>query len=238
MRTSAACVGCHETYASPAAAAAHSHHAKDSPGNNCLECHMPRVTYALVKAIRTHQVESPSVATCLRTGRPLACNQCHLDKTLAWSAEHLERWYGQPAPPLDADEAHVAASILWLLRGDATQRGLTAWTMGWDVARKTSGEDWLPLYLGALLPDTYPVVRLMAFRSLRTLHGFEDLPFDFTGSEADAGAAFNETVRRWMASPRRTTGPEILIRPDGTPMVSELQRLADERDQRVIELDE
>ena len=44
----------------------------------------------------------PSVQATLETGRPNACNLCHLDKTLAWTAEYLERWYRIPRPALDA----------------------------------------------------------------------------------------------------------------------------------------
>ena len=37
----------------------------------------------------------------LETGRPNACNLCHLDRTLAWTAKHLEGWYGFAPPELN-----------------------------------------------------------------------------------------------------------------------------------------
>ena len=40
----------------------------------------------------------------LATGRPNACNLCHLDKTLGWTAQYLEQWYGVTRPALDTDE--------------------------------------------------------------------------------------------------------------------------------------
>ena len=56
-------------------------------------------------------------------------------------------------------ERDVAAGVLWAVRGDAGQRALVAWHMGWGPAQEASGTDWLPLYLALLLDDPYPAVR-------------------------------------------------------------------------------
>src|SRR4029453_3531650 len=60
----------------------HTRHRADSSGSVCMNCHMPFTTYGLLKTVRTHQISSPSVKATLETGRPNACNLCHLDKTL------------------------------------------------------------------------------------------------------------------------------------------------------------
>ena len=52
---------------------------------------MPFTTYGLLKTIRSHQISNPSVQATLETGRPNACNLCHLDKTLEWTANALTR---------------------------------------------------------------------------------------------------------------------------------------------------
>ena len=57
---------------------------------------MPHITYGLLKAIRSHQIDSLNVQTSLATGRPNACNLCHLDQTLAWTAEHLGQLLNDP----------------------------------------------------------------------------------------------------------------------------------------------
>ena len=75
----------------PRDSAAHTRHRADSSGSSCYNCHMPFTTYGLLKTIRSHQISSPSVQSTLATGRPNACNLCHLDKTLAWTAQYLER---------------------------------------------------------------------------------------------------------------------------------------------------
>src|SRR6266850_510692 len=103
---------------------------------SCLSCHMPYTTYGLLKTIRSHQISSPSVQSSLGTARPNACNLCHLDKTLAWTADALSQWYATPTPALNGDDRGVAASLLWLLRGDAGQRAIVAQSMGWAPAQQ------------------------------------------------------------------------------------------------------
>jgi predicted CXXCH cytochrome family protein len=179
MNGDQACLQCHAKFAQDIPA--HTHHAAESSGSRCYNCHMPHTTYGLLKAIRSHTIASPTVASSLETGRPNACNQCHLDRTLAWTQEHLQAWYNTPPVELDDDEQHVSAMVLWLLRGDAGQRALAAWSMGWEDARQASGEAWLALYLAHLLDDPYAAVRFITERSLRRLPDFAELKYDFVG---------------------------------------------------------
>jgi hypothetical protein len=161
-----ACAPCHRV------ADGHSHHRAGSTGSACDNCHMPHTTYGLLKTIRSHQISSPSVQATVATGRPNACNLCHLDKTLGWTAGYLEQWYGVSRPSLGDDEASVAASVLWLLKGDAGQRAIVAQAMGWPPAQQASGSAWLAPYLALTQKDQYDAVRLIASRSLRTLPPF------------------------------------------------------------------
>ena len=82
---------------------------------------MPHTTCGLLTAIRSHEISSPSVDASLKTGRPNACNQCHLDKTLKWTAEHLREWHDIAIPEIPAEHNTIAASLVWLLKGDAGQ---------------------------------------------------------------------------------------------------------------------
>ena len=216
MRGNDACTQCHTAFQSRAAVMAHTHHGSESSGSNCYNCHMPHTTYGLLKAIRSHQVDSPSVEASLATGRPNACNQCHLDQTLAWTSDHLEQWYGIPAAHLDFYEREVAASVLWLLRGDAGQRALMAWSMGWDAARQVSGDDWMAPYLGQLLDDPYDAVRFIAARSLRQLPGFESFSYDFVGSTDQRRQAALDATEIWNdQTDRSSAGRAVLIEHDG-----------------------
>lgn len=200
MRGDAACLQCHERFASEVEA--HTHHARESQGSRCQNCHMPYTTYALLKAIRQHQIDVPTTAASVATGCANACNACHLDESLGWTARHLEEWYGQPRPALDTEQEQVAAALLWMAAGDAAQRALAAWYAGWAPAREASGGDWLVPPLGQLLDDPYPAVRYLAWRSLRQAAEFGDLDYDYVGPAAQRAAARDEVWRRWHARPR------------------------------------
>jgi len=162
---------------------------------------MTYTTYGLLKAIRSHQVDSPSVAASLATGRPNACNQCHLDKTLAWSAEHLATRYGQEIPEMNEVERGVPASLIWMLSGDAAQRGLIAWTMGWEPARQASDSRWMTPFLAQLLIDPYDAVRYNASEALFLQPGYGSFTYDFTAPEDARRAAFAQALEIWRSLP-------------------------------------
>lgn len=162
-----ACLQCHQELSDNISQ--HTHHAVQSEGSRCYNCHMPYTSYALFTAIRSHRVDSPSVANSIASGKPVACNQCHVDQSLGWTADTMEKWYGTTRPELDSDQRDVAASLLWLLRGDAVQRSLAAWSLGWEPARIASEEGWQIPFLAQLLDDPYSVTRFIAQRSLENL---------------------------------------------------------------------
>lgn len=166
-----ACLQCHESFAKDIEA--HTHHAPASSGSRCMNCHMPHTTYGLLKAIRSHTVSSPSVRESTEHGRPNACNQCHLDKSLGWTASQMSAWYDQTAPPLSEDQANVSATALWLMQGDAGQRALAAWTCDWPSAKQTGDTSWLKPYLVQLLIDPYDAVRFIAYRALGRPPGYD-----------------------------------------------------------------
>lgn len=177
----------------------HTEHRADSSGSLCMNCHMPYTTYGLLKTIRSHQISSPSVKATLETGRPNACNLCHLDKSLAWAAEYLERWYRIPKPALDADQQSVAASVLTLLKGDAGQRAIVAQSLGWAPAQQVSGSGWMAPYLALMQQDAYDAVRHIATRSRATLPPFrrDVLPRNRRELLLNADGTFDaETVNR------------------------------------------
>ena len=174
-----ACTQCHDTYAAPTALTAHTRHAAASSGSRCYNCHMPHTSYGLMKAMRSHRIDVPSASSTLQTGRPNACNLCHLDKSLGWTAEQLARWYGTPQPELTPDQAHVPSSLLQGVTGDAGQRALIAWTLGWEPAQRASRLDFAPALLGLLMDDPYDSVRFIAERSFRRLPGADLRGFDY-----------------------------------------------------------
>lgn len=233
-----ACTQCHAQFDAPAALAAHTHHAPESSGSRCLDCHMPYTTYGLMGAIRNHEVRPPSVAASLATGRPNACNQCHLDRTLAWTAEHLSAWYGLESPALGADERTVAASVLWTLTGDAGQRALMAWNFGWEPALAASGRDWRVPYLAELLTDPYHTVRFRAHRSLGAAPELAGLDYDYLAPEEERTRLAQAVRARWAAAALPGARPALLLGADGRELDGERARLLERRDNSDMVLQE
>ncbi len=233
--------GCLQCHAASDYGPLHTHHVAESSGSRCYNCHMPHTTYGLLKAIRSHKITSPSVLDDIETGRPNACNLCHLDKTLAWSADHLNDWYGLEKPDLDEDQKTIAGSLLTLLRGDAGQRALLAWNMSWQPAIEVSGADWQAPFLACLFQDPYDAVRFIAYESLQRLPGFADFPFDFVAAEGDRLLARDQAIQLWLAGRVRNPGrygPELLIDASRGLQVGLVNRLLNERDNRAVNLAE
>lgn len=230
-----ACYQCHQSYRDRLAK--HTHHPAESAGSVCYNCHMPHTTYGLFKGIRSHQISSPSAAATLTTGRPNACNLCHLDQSLGWTAENLTHWYDQPPVELDEDNRQVAAGIVWLLRGDAVERALAAYAAGSPEARQASGDDWSPPFLAALLEDDYSAVRLVAWRALRRLR--RPIDYDFIGPPEQRAAARRRVIDEWRAAhPSRAENRRVLIGSNGELDQAALDELLSRRDDEPITIQE
>ncbi|MFQ5696776.1 MAG: multiheme c-type cytochrome [Myxococcota bacterium] len=234
-RTGRACLACHARFADARARARHSHHPAPSPGSACTHCHMPFTSFGLHKATRSHRVSSPTVQESVDLGRPNACNLCHLDRSLSWTARWLEQWYGTAPPPLAERDRQVAASIVWALSGEAGQRGIATWAMGWRPAQQASGRDWMPPILAQGLVDPYDVDRSVAFHSLRQIPGYAGLRYDFAGPVPAREDAARAVLRRWSADPKRhSVGSRLLIDPEGRFDHAAAAQLVRDRDERPI----
>ncbi len=241
MRTDAACLGCHPDLTSPEAQRAHSHHAPESAGSRCQACHMPLAAFGLHKATRSHHIAIPTANETAEMGRPNACNLCHLDRTLAWTAERLEEWYGMPPPELSVPERRIATGVWWVLAGDANQRALAGWHMGHAPAQRASGTDWMVPYLAHLLRDPYEPNRAVALHALRTLPGFETRDVEYVAQWPEGvDAEALEIQRAWIARTQRNhrARPELLMRANGVFDVQAAREVSRHRDRRPIFLAE
>jgi len=196
MQTDAGCVQCHEKIG--AAVAAHTHHKADSIGSRCYNCHMPYTVYGLLKGIRNHRIDSPHVTG--RSGgneRPNACNLCHVDRSLRWTAEKLNAWYRQPMPAgLAADG--TPAAIEWLLSGDAVLRAIAAWQFGWQGAQQAAHVDDAVPYLAAALEDPYAAVRYVAGHALARINPANQ--FDYLAPLDERARAAQVIMQRWLSA--------------------------------------
>ena len=238
MDDNTACTQCHQEFTVDVSA--HTNHAVNSSGSSCYNCHMPYTSYGLLRSIRSHTVTTPSIQESVEVGRPNACNLCHLDQTLEWSGEHLRDWYDLPMPPLKDDERNVAASILWLLTGDAGQRAITASSYGWEPAQTASGTTWMIPYLGELLGDPYAAVRYIAADSMRSLPGYEGLNYDFVATREERFEHALDALTTWRNSTQsgNRRDPQLLFNEDGSLDTAKMRQFFSLRNTRPLFLRE
>jgi len=74
---------------------------KPSDGALCVKCHMPEQAYMRIDERADHSLRIPRPDLSEITGSPNACNNagCHADKSVAWSVENYEKWYGLARKP-------------------------------------------------------------------------------------------------------------------------------------------
>ena len=238
METNEACLKCHDDFRDNLTA--HTHHAADSTGSLCYNCHMPHTTYGLLSGIRSHQIDSPSVEAHLKTGRPNACNLCHLNQTLEWSSSHLTKWYDHRQPKLDNDDKSISAMLKMLLKGDAGQRAIAAWNMGWEPARKASGGNWQAPWLIRTMNDPYAAVRYIAHKALMADPAFAGTPFDYTAPLAKRATQIDAISERRADAGLLGQAPhaQLLLDAQGKPLEDVADRLTRQRDNRPITLQE
>ena len=86
------CARCHT--AARFDTAEHHFHEPGASGSHCVDCHMPPRNYMVVDPRHDHSLRIPRPDLSVELGTPNACNDCHRDKTAAWAADTVARWYG------------------------------------------------------------------------------------------------------------------------------------------------
>jgi hypothetical protein len=133
-----------------------------------------------------------------------------------------------------------SAALLWILKGNAAQRAITAWHFGWQPAQAAAGSEWLAPFLAQTLNDPYGVVRYISARSLRSLPGFESFQFDFLGAESERIAKQNLVIQQWRT--RRKAGGAVrtgtLLDSEGNFMEPAVHAFISERDDRSVTIKE
>lgn len=232
----APCRGCHaETLARDPN---HTRHRADSPGSSCVNCHMPFTTYALFKGIRSHRIDSPSAAPSARGERPNACNLCHVDKTLAWTATKLRELYGAELVPVSEAERTTSQTLLDLLAGDAAERAIAAFALGRDEARRAAGSAFQAPFLAELLDDPYAAVRRVAGHALARFPEGRGLDYDYLAPREARLERRALVLTRFRTGNRKRAAPELLLDEDGTPDEARVRALLDRRDDRPIFISE
>ena len=159
---------------------AHSHHAADSTGNRCVECHMPTTPYMQRDPRHDHGFLRPDPLLTQELGIPNACTRCHQDKTTDWEIEAANRWYGAKMESRQRQRARVVAAAQGgapgageLLVGLIQTEDIPAWkaTLLLLGAPYAGAEPHLVEAARAALSDADPLVRSAAIQVLAPLAG-------------------------------------------------------------------
>ncbi len=201
----AVCLKCHDRYRGADARAGHTRHPPGTPGDRCLNCHMPRINEGIQDVVRTHMIYSPTRADMIEANHPNACNLCHPDRSIDWTLTHLKGWYGR-----SYDGAKLAASYAdrtspvaagWLASGNEAVRLVAA-----DALARSGDVRHAPA-VAAAMDDPYLVNRQFAARGLERLTGVRpaELGYRFYMTQTERGgplAAVRAAVARHSGRPR------------------------------------
>ena len=236
MEGDRACLQCHQEMEQDLSR--HTHHRAESSGSRCYNCHMPHTSYAPAEGD-----SQPPHRLAQRGGQARG----RAVPTPATNATSINRSAGPPIISangtvatrkwkLPGDEA-AAASIVWLLKGNALERSLAAWTMGWRPALEASGDDWQAPYLIHLLDDPYPPVRYIAARSLKRLSGYSQLNYGFARPVNELTGVKRRLLDEWKSRPPPRVDERLLLGADGIDWARFLE-MAKQRDDTPISVQE
>ncbi len=176
----ALCMQCHEKpslefpMAKPIDPATHSFHKPTTAGDLCTDCHMPQTVYMARHWRHDHGFTIPDPLLTKQFNIPNACNRCHQDKTVDWSMEYCEKWYG------DKMNRHTRTRAQWVAQGRAgttnaqanlitmiEQEDIPLWrAVAAGLLKFWAGETNVAAALVKCALDQSPLVRSVAAQSL------------------------------------------------------------------------
>jgi len=180
----ALCSSCHQALRKAEARRAHTHHAADSAGSHCLNCHMPKKNLGLAYELtRYHRIGSPTDRERVEGDRPLECALCHTDKSVDELVSTMERlWHKRydrnALRRLYGQDLRVNALEATLRYGKPHEQGTAV-----AVAGRERRRDLLPLVSEQLAND-YPLVRYFARHAIEQITQAA-LPIDMNQAGAD-----------------------------------------------------
>ncbi len=151
-----ACLPCHAERVKNAPA--HTHHKRDSAGNQCVSCHMPTTEFARMRR-SDHSMRPPTPATTLAFQSPNACNLCHTNHDAAWADKLVREWH-----PRDYQKPVLerAALIAAARKGDWTKLpALLAYLAG-PNREEIQTVSLVRLLAGCPNEEKWPVLRKLA----------------------------------------------------------------------------
>ena len=141
----------------------------------------------------------------------------------------------------------MAASLVWLLQGNAVQRTLAAWHMSWEPTFETSATDWRLPFMIQLLNDNYAATRYVTWQSLMKLPEYQVLQegeaiYEFVSPAPERVAIQQALMDNWSRKmgDLPISNPQLLFRPNANSQLDSdtLLRLIQNRDNTSILMSE
>jgi predicted CXXCH cytochrome family protein len=192
------CASCHKDLQTDTARQAHTHHAPDSTGSHCINCHMAKKNMGLAYELtRYHRIGSPTDRERVEGDRPLECALCHTDKSVEQLVSWMEKLWGKhydraALRDLYGADLSVNAIQATLQYGKPHEEGTAV-----AIAGRDRRQDWLPL-VTAQLGNEYPLVRHFARHAVEQITG-APLPIDLNVPGADTV----QSARRYLSEHAR-----------------------------------
>ncbi len=183
----ASCLSCHSKFDDADTRLEHTHHPAGSSGDRCMNCHMPKINEGMQDAVRTHMIFSPTHRGMLEAAQPNACNLCHRDKPIDWTAKHLGEWYGQNFDQASIDEHYKprneAVGRIWLKHEHESVRLLAV-----DAYAKARDRSTLSDMI-EVLDDPYLLNRQFTQKGLEDMLGIrlDEMGYRFYMTEEERG---------------------------------------------------
>ena len=177
LQGDALCLQCHSAPTPPAPRidpARHSFHKPGTPGDRCVDCHMPLTPYMQRHWRHDHGFTIPDPLLTKQFAVPNACNRCHTNQTPDWSLEWTEKWYGRKLErPTRARAQTIAkarladSAVVPALRTFSREEPIPLWRASATLLlQRWAGQSEVMESLVSALRDPDPMVRQMAVRSL------------------------------------------------------------------------
>ena len=178
FENNALCMSCHaapgQRGAIPIDPATHTYHKTGTPGDRCVDCHMPMTRYMGRDLRRDHGFTIPDPVLTKELEVPNSCNRCHDNQSANWAIETTAKWYGEKMNRRSRQRARVIAGIG---RGDETRlpellalaksEEIAAWrAVLVSLLNPWAQQSDVHLFLEKSLVDESPLVRSAAVRAL------------------------------------------------------------------------
>ncbi|MBO9478273.1 HEAT repeat domain-containing protein [Shimia sp. R11_0] len=187
---------------------AHTKHAEDSEGGQCVSCHMMDQVYMGNDWRRDHNFRVPRPDVSARLNTPDACTRCHSDEDSDWAAAQVAAWFpqGRWRTPHYGDvlargrgNSQAAAGELMALAQDASQADMVRATALWLLGPGANALDLAEL--GAFLEDPDPQVRVGALDALKERAAVASAPYLIKGLNDEVRAVRIAAARAIMGQP-------------------------------------